>query len=68
MECRDSRDGRWSISLCTCSKETIHFTYGNATMHVLIDDIGNLGMALKQLDDALKSREGLSAERKHSMH
>ncbi|HEX9442684.1 MAG TPA: hypothetical protein VGA73_01120 [Candidatus Binatia bacterium] len=68
MECRDSRDGGWSISPCGGGKETMRLTYGNATLQVLIEAIGNLGAALQRMEEALKSREGRGAERKRSMH
>jgi hypothetical protein len=47
-------DGRWSIALCG-SGNAVHLTYGNATLHVLTEDIGELASALAQIDEALGS-------------
>lgn len=52
-----ANDGRWSVALCGCGKETVHLTYGNATLHVLSEDIGDLASALRQMDRALQSAE-----------
>lgn len=68
METINSRDGRWSISLCTCTENTIHFTFGKATLHISVEDIRDLGMALQQMDDALKSRNSRNEEWKRSIH
>lgn len=68
MGCSDLRDARWSISLCACTKETIHFTYGNATLHILVEDIRNLGKALQQLGETLKSPNSGNEEKKRSIH
>jgi hypothetical protein len=68
MERINARDTRWSISLCACTKETIHFTYGNATLHILVEDIRNLGMALQQMDETLKSRDRGDDEKQRSVH
>jgi hypothetical protein len=49
-------DGRWSVNLCG-SGNAVHLTYGNATLHVLMEDIGDLAGALAQIDEALRSAE-----------
>lgn len=48
---------RWSIALCACSAETVHFHYGNATLHILVDDLRKLGNALQQLGERLESQK-----------
>ena len=54
METINSRDGRWSISLCTCAQGMIHFSYGNATLHILAEDIRDLGMGMQKMDEGLR--------------
>lgn len=54
MESINSPEGRWSISLCT--KDTIHLTYGNATLHMLVEDLRDLGMALQRMAEGLESQ------------
>lgn len=54
MESINSGEGRWSISLCTCTKDTIHFTYGNATLHILVQDLRELGMAMQKMAEWLR--------------
>lgn len=56
MEPINSRDGRWSIGLCTCTQDTIHFTYGNATLHILAADLRDLGMAMHRMAENLTSQ------------
>ena len=51
-------DGRWSVALCG-SGNAVHLTYGNATLHVLMEDIGDLAGALARIDEALRSAEPL---------
>lgn len=50
----NSCQGRWSIGLCTCTDDTIHFTYGNATLHILVADLRDLGMAMQKMAGELK--------------
>lgn len=60
-------EGRWSIGLCACSDDTIHFHYGNATLHILVADIGDVGNALQKLAERLQSQscqEGNGTKRK----
>lgn len=56
MEPINSRDGRWSISLCT--RDTIHLTYGNATVHILVRDLRHLGIAMQKMAEALEPISG----------
>jgi hypothetical protein len=44
-----SREGRWSVSLCDCSLDTAHVYYGNVVLHVLRDDLRELGLALQTI-------------------
>ncbi|MGH7767723.1 MAG: hypothetical protein ACREQP_09740 [Candidatus Binatia bacterium] len=68
MECINSHDGRWSISPCGCNRETIHFTYGNATLHILVEELRNLGIALQRMDEAIKSPGSGNGEINRSLH
>ena len=47
--------GRWSIGLCACSEETVHLHYGNATLHILVEDMRDLGDALHKLAERFES-------------
>ena len=49
MDSINSPEGRWSISPCTCTEGTIHFAYGNATLHILAEDLRELGMAMQRM-------------------
>jgi hypothetical protein len=42
-----SAEGRWSVSLCDCSQDTAHFHYGNVVLHILRDDLRDLGIAMQ---------------------
>jgi hypothetical protein len=44
-----SREGKWSISLCSCSRDTAHFHYGNAILHISLDDLRDLGSAMQSV-------------------
>lgn len=50
--------GRWSVALCG-SGNAVHLTYGNATLHVLMEDVGELAGALARIDETLRSAEPL---------
>ena len=43
--------GRWSVSLCNCSEETAHFHYGNVVLHIALDHLRSLGVAMQSLAD-----------------
>jgi hypothetical protein len=61
-----SREGRWSVSLCNCSQDTVHFHYGNCVLHISLDDLRALGLALQSVADSV---ERLDAEvKKGSVH
>jgi hypothetical protein len=42
---------RWSVSLCNCSEETAHFHYGNVVLHIALDDLRDVGVAMQSLAD-----------------
>jgi hypothetical protein len=44
-----SREGRWSVSLCSCSRDTAHFNYGNAILHISLADLLDLGIAMQEV-------------------
>lgn len=52
-----SREGRWSVSLCNCSEDTVHFHYGNVVLHILIDDLRDLGLAMQSIADGVERTE-----------
>ena len=53
MEQINSREGRWSIGVCTCAQGMIHFSYGNATLHISVEDIRDLGMGMHRMAEGL---------------
>jgi hypothetical protein len=52
-----SRDGRWSVCLCNCSRDTVHFHYGDAVVHILLEDLGELGRAMQSVADGVEDSE-----------
>jgi hypothetical protein len=52
-----SREGRWSVSLCSCSQDTVHFHYGNVVLHILLDDLRELGLAMQSIADSVERAE-----------
>ena len=61
-----SPQGRWSVSLCNCSRDTAHFHYGNVVLHISLDDLRELGIATQSVADnvAQPEQEGSSASKK----
>ena len=52
-----SREGRWSVSLCNCNQDTAHVYYGNVVLHVLRDDLRELGLALQSVAEGIERPE-----------
>lgn len=52
-----SREGRWSVSLCSCSQDTAHFHYGSVILHISLDDLRELGLAMQTIADDLDGAE-----------
>jgi hypothetical protein len=52
-----SSQGRWSLSLCNCSHDTAHFHYGNVVLHISLDDLRELGIAMQSVADNVKHQE-----------
>lgn len=52
-----SREGRWSVSLCNCSQDTAHVHYGNVFLHVLRDDLRELGLAMQNVAEKIEQPE-----------
>jgi hypothetical protein len=52
-----SREGRWSVSLCNCSEDTAHVHYGNVVLHILRDDLRELGLAMQTVADGIDQRQ-----------
>jgi hypothetical protein len=51
-----SHDGKWLVSSCSSSRDTVHFHYGNALMHISLDDLRELGLAVQSVaEDAANS-------------
>jgi hypothetical protein len=44
-----SPEGRWSVSLCSCSEDTAHFHYGNVVLHISREDLRDLGIAMQSV-------------------
>ena len=61
-----SPQGRWSVSLCNCSRDTAHFHYGNVVLHISLDDLRELGIAMQSVADnaAHPEQEASSASKK----
>jgi hypothetical protein len=52
-----SPEGRWSVSVCNRSAETAHFHYGNVALHIALDDLPDLGVALQSAADGIEKSE-----------
>ena len=52
-----SSEGRWSVSLCNCSRDTAHFHYGNCVLHISLDDLRARGSALQKVADRVEQTE-----------
>jgi hypothetical protein len=65
MERVNCLQGRWSIGPCACSEDTVHFHYGNATLHILAEDMWDLGDALHKLAERLQSRPSRDGSAPH---
>ena len=44
-----SREGRWSVALCSCSGDTAHLHYGNVVLHISREDLRDLGIAMQRI-------------------
>ncbi len=42
---------RWSVSLCDCSRNTAHFHYGTVVLHISLDDLREVGIAMQSVAD-----------------
>jgi len=49
-----SAEGRWSVSLCSCSEDTVHFHYGNVVLHIALDDLRDLGVVMQSVADGIE--------------
>jgi hypothetical protein len=49
--------GKWSVSLCSCSRDTAHFHYGNVVLHISLDDLRELGHAMQCIADRVEHAE-----------
>jgi len=52
-----SREGRWSAFLCDCSRDAVHFHYGNVVLHISLEDIRALGVAMQAVADGVNGVE-----------
>jgi hypothetical protein len=52
-----SPKGRWSVSICSCSKDTAHFHYGNVILHIALGDLRDLGVAMQSVADGVERSE-----------
>ena len=52
-----SPEGRWSVSLCNCSQDTAHFHYGNVVLHIALDDLRDLGIAMQSVAEGAERAE-----------
>jgi len=44
-----SPQGRWSVSLCDCSRDTAHFHYDTVALHISLDDLREVGIAMQSV-------------------
>jgi hypothetical protein len=56
MHAIKSATGRWSVSTCNCSEDTAHFHYGNVVLHIALDDLRDLGVAMQSVADRIERR------------
>jgi|KBSSwiStaDraftv2_1062776.scaffolds.fasta_scaffold412855_3 hypothetical protein len=49
-----SAEGRWSVSLCSCSEDTAHSHYGNVVLHIALDDLRDLGVAMQSVANGIE--------------
>jgi hypothetical protein len=49
-----SPEGLWSVSLCDCSEDTAHFHCGNVVLHIALDDLRDLGVAMQSVADGVE--------------
>jgi hypothetical protein len=54
MHAIKSPEGRWSVSVCSCSADTAHFHYGNVILHIALDDLRDLGVAMQSVADGVE--------------
>ncbi len=59
--------GRWSAAL-RGSGNAVHLTYGSATLHILMEDVGKLAGALARIDEALRAAEPPVLSKDKSLH
>ena len=52
-----SHEGKWSVSFCSCNQNTAHFRYGDAILHIAIDDLRELGVAMQIVAEDAASTE-----------
>jgi len=52
-----SREGRWSVFLCDCSQDTAHVHYGSVVLHISLDDLRELGLAMQSVADGVEQPE-----------
>jgi hypothetical protein len=52
-----SREGRWSVSLRSCSQDTAHCHYSNVMLHISLEDLRNLGIAMQSVTDRVEQPE-----------
>jgi hypothetical protein len=52
-----SRQGRWSVSPCSCSDDTAHFHYGNVVLHISREDLHDLGLAMQRVAESTRHPE-----------
>ncbi len=58
MQTINSSQGRWSVAVCSCSQDTIHFLYGNVILHILVDDLRELGIAMQRMAEGPRPLSG----------
>ena len=52
-----SREGKWSVSLCVSSSDWADFRYGNAILHVSLNGLRDLGIAMQSVAEEVARSE-----------
>ena len=57
-----SRQDELSLSRCACSHDTAHFHYGNVILHIALDDLRELGIAMQSIAEGSAPRETIGGQ------
>jgi hypothetical protein len=52
-----SHAGKWPLSLCSCSRDTVHFHHGKIVLDISREDLGELGLTMQSVAENAASTE-----------